>query len=69
MTLHRWSRKRSSLHAVVVAPDEVTKFEAELGSAQQIAQLELENSRLRQLVINLLLEREEALPSEKASRE
>jgi putative transposase len=58
MTLHRWRRKLSQPPTALATLDEVAKFQSELGSAHQIAELELENSRLRRLVVDLLLERE-----------
>ena len=38
---------------------EIAGFEEELGSGQRIAELELENSRLRRFVTDLLLEKVE----------
>jgi putative transposase len=56
MTLHRWRKIRPE-DATPAAPDEVARFEKELGSSQRLAELELENSRLRRLVTDLLLEK------------
>jgi putative transposase len=58
MTLHRWRKIRSE-DATRAAPEEVARFEEDLGSSQRLAELELENSRLRRLVTDLLLERVE----------
>jgi putative transposase len=52
MTLHRWRKIRPD-----ATPEEVARFEEELGSSQQLAELKLENSRLRRLVTDLLLEK------------
>jgi putative transposase len=57
MTLHRWRKLPLEPPAASLEPDEIAGFEEELGSHQQIAQLELENSRLRRLVTDLLLEK------------
>jgi hypothetical protein len=56
MTLHRWRKIRPEA-ATPAAPDEVARFEEELGSSHRLAELELENSRLRRLVTDLLLEK------------
>jgi putative transposase len=56
MTLHRWRKIRPE-DATPAAPEEVARFEEELGSRRRLAELELENSRLRRLVTDLLLER------------
>jgi transposase len=58
MTLHRWRKIRPE-DATPAAPEEVARFEDELGSAQQIAELQAENARLRRLVTDLLLEKVE----------
>jgi putative transposase len=58
MTLHRWRKIRHAPPATS-GPDEIAGFEEELGSGQRIAELELENSRLRRLVTDLLLEKVE----------
>jgi putative transposase len=55
MTLHRWRKIRLEPSAIS-GPDEIAGLEEELGSGQRIAELELENSRLRRLVTDLLLE-------------
>jgi putative transposase len=70
MTLHRW-RKAFTRPVQVRLPDETGQFESELGaksvfavssslqfgSSGGIADLQLENSRLRRLVTDLLLEK------------
>jgi putative transposase len=57
MTLHRWRKIPAGPHATSLAPDEVAQFEEELGARKRLAELELENSRLRRLVADLLLEK------------
>jgi putative transposase len=56
MTLHRW-RKAWAKPAPADSIDETVYFEQELGRNQRIADLQLENSRLRRLVTDLLLEK------------
>jgi putative transposase len=56
MTLHRW-RKASARPSAVVSINEALQFEQELGQSQRITALQLENSRLRRLVTDLLLEK------------
>jgi putative transposase len=69
MTLHRW-RKAFTRAVPVRLPDETGQFENELGAqpmfgvspglqfgSRGIADLQLENSRLRRLVTDLLLEK------------
>jgi hypothetical protein len=48
MTLHRWRKIRSE-NATLAAPEEVARFEEELGSSQRLSELELDNSRLRRI--------------------
>jgi putative transposase len=75
MTLHRWRKAHSKPATVLV--DETAHFEQELGGSQRIANLQLENARLRRLVTDLLLEKmkiEEAardakLPHDRMRRE
>jgi putative transposase len=55
MTLHRW-RKSVDTHAPALAPL-VAQFEQEIGHGQRITEVQLENSRLRRLVTDLLLEK------------
>jgi putative transposase len=57
MTLHRWRKIAAQPHTRSLVPDGVVQFEVELGSRKRRAELELENSRLRRLVTDLLLER------------
>jgi putative transposase len=67
MTLHRWRKTSAKGDAPSLAPEQVAFFEKELarapqggsqqGGSQQIADLQLENSRLRRLVTDLLLEK------------
>ena len=58
MTLHRW--RKSSAHGALAAPNEVTRFEHEPGQGSTpIQELQLENSRLRRLLTDLLLEKME----------
>src|SRR5262245_27757637 len=55
MTLHRW---RKSSPPVALATSEIARFESELGQGNaRIQELQLENSRLRRLVTDLLLEK------------
>jgi putative transposase len=57
MTLHRW-RKAFAKPALSAMTDTTGRFERELGAkAVGIPDLQLENSRLRRLVTDLLLER------------
>jgi hypothetical protein len=57
MTLHRWRKISTEPHATSLAPDAVAQFQEELGARKRLAELELENSRLRRLVTDLLLEK------------
>jgi transposase-like protein len=41
MTLHRWRKIRADPRATLATPQEVARFEDELGSVQQIAELEV----------------------------
>jgi putative transposase len=52
MTLHRWRKATSPLHLA-----SHTQHEEEVDQSQRISELQLENSRLRRLVTNLLLEK------------
>jgi putative transposase len=56
MTLHRWRKIRPE-NATPASAEEVARFQEELGSTQRLVELELENSRLRRLVTDLLLEK------------
>jgi uncharacterized protein YjcR len=53
ITLHRWRKERPE----PASPREIARFEAELGPDRSVAELKLENARLRQLVVDLLLEK------------
>jgi putative transposase len=71
MTLYRW-RKASAESAASAAPDDLNQFKMELGQDQRLADLQRENSQLRRLVIDLLLEKmkiEEAAQSCGSSNE
>jgi putative transposase len=69
MTLHRWRKAPPGPQSTLRATPEVTKPDRTRG-ADRIAELQLENSRLRRLVTDLLLEKiklEEAAQSSIAS--
>ena len=55
MTLHRWRKALLGVHAAVVAPPDTGQPDSTRGADDQIAELQLENSRLRRLVTDLLL--------------
>jgi putative transposase len=57
MTLHRWRKIPAGPHTTSPAPDEVDQFQEELGARKRLAELELENFRLRRLMTDLLLEK------------
>jgi putative transposase len=59
MTLHRWRKSKSEppIQSPSMALDEASQFEQELGPDERIADLQSENSRLRRLVTDLLLEK------------
>jgi hypothetical protein len=63
MTLHRWRKPLAKSNGPSLAPGKTALFEQELGrrhldsSNDRIAELQLENSRLRRLVTDLLLEK------------
>jgi putative transposase len=66
MTLHRWRKMSPSPRAAVNGPDQLVQ----VPQASRIAELQLENSRLRRLVTDLLLEKlklEEAFQAAKPS--
>jgi putative transposase len=72
MTLHRWRKAPPGLQPALAAPHEASRPDRTRGGGDQIAELQLENSRLRRLVTDLLLEKikiEEAAQSQKSSRE
>ena len=55
MTLHRWRKMSSPTHPVLARPN--GSGQPDQGSHTRLAELELENSRLRRLVTDLLLEK------------
>ena len=59
MTLHRWRKIKSqpTSRPQSAALDEAGQFEQEIGPRHRISELQLENSRLRRLVTDLLLEK------------
>jgi putative transposase len=60
MTYHRWRKVRQSLPAVSTLGNSGTDHSADFAEEDNLARLgdlELENSRLRRLVTNLLLEK------------
>jgi putative transposase len=70
MTLHRWRKAPPGPQPTLQATPEMTEPDGTRGADDRIAELQLENSRLRRLVIDLLLEKiklEEAAQSSIAS--
>src|ERR1700710_2438375 len=57
MTLHRWRKAPPGLQPALVAPHEASRPDRTRGGGDQIAELQLENSRLRRLLTDLLLEK------------
>jgi putative transposase len=57
MTLHRWRKAPTPGAPVSMDPNEAEAFNKELGKSQRLSELRYENSRLRRLVIDLLLEK------------
>jgi putative transposase len=57
MTLYRWRKTPTEPAAASAASNELNRFEIELGQGQRIADIQLENARLRRLVTDLLLEK------------
>jgi putative transposase len=57
MTLHRWRKASPGPQPAFVATHEAHQPDWTLGGRDRIAELQLENSRLRQLVTDLLLEK------------
>jgi putative transposase len=55
MTLHRWRKALLGVQAAVVAPHDTGEPGSTRGADDRIAELRLENSRLRRLVTDLLL--------------
>jgi putative transposase len=64
MTLHRWRKARPE----PAGPAEIARFEHELAPHKSATELELENSRLRRLVVDLLLEKAELEERARGSR-
>jgi len=70
MTLHRWRKALPSPRPALVATHEASQPGRTPGGGNRIAELQLENSRLRRLVTDLLLEKiklEEAAQRQKIS--
>jgi putative transposase len=57
MTLHRWRKAPPGAQPALVATAEVTEPDRTRGRGGRIAELQLENLRLRRLVTDLLLEK------------
>jgi putative transposase len=57
MTLHRWRKASPGPQPALVATPEATEPNRTRGADDRIAELQLENSRLRRLVTDLLLEK------------
>jgi putative transposase len=57
MTLHRWRKAPPGPQPALVATPEAREPGLTRGADDRIAELQLENSRLRRLVIDLLLEK------------
>ena len=69
MTLHRWRKAPPRPQPVSVVTPEAKEPHRTRGADDRIAELQLENSRLRRLVTNLLLEKiklEEAAQSQRS---
>jgi putative transposase len=67
MTLHRWRKTQPGPQLALVATAEAREPDRTRGADDRIAELRLENSRLRRLVTDLLLEKvklEEAAQSQ-----
>jgi len=67
MTLHRWRKAPPGPQPALVATPEAREPDRTRGANDRIAELQLENSRLRRLVTDLLLEKvklEEAAQSQ-----
>ena len=70
MTLHRWRKVPPGPQTAFVATHEAGQPDRTRGGGDRIAELQLENSRLRRLVTDLLLEKirlEEAAQGERAA--
>ena len=57
MTLHRWRKAPPGSQLALVATPEAREPDRTRGTDDRIAELQLENSRLRRLVTDLLLEK------------
>jgi len=57
MTLHRWRKAPPRPQPALVATPEAIELNRMRGAGDRIAELQLENSRLRRLVTDLLLEK------------
>ena len=71
MTLHRWRKAPPGPQPEFVAVQEAGQPDRRRAGGDRIAELQLENSRLRRLVTDLLLEKiklEEAVQSQNSSR-
>jgi len=71
MTLHRWRKAPPGPQPALVAIHEAGRPDRTPGGGDRIAELQLENSRLRRLVTDLLLEKiklEEAAQNQKSPR-
>jgi putative transposase len=72
MTLHRWRKAPRGIQPALVATPEAGRVDRTPGSGNRIAELQLENLRLRRLVTDLLLEKvrlEEAIQNQKSVRD
>jgi hypothetical protein len=72
MTLHRWRKAPPEPQSEFVAIQEVGQPDRTRGGGDRIAELQLENSRLRRLVTDLLLEKiklEEAAQNQNSPRD
>jgi putative transposase len=57
MTLHRWRQAPPGRQPALVAIHEASQPDRTRGGGDRIAELQLENARLRRLVTNILLEK------------
>jgi putative transposase len=72
MTLHRWRKASSGPRSEFVAIQETDQPDRARGGGDRIAELQLENLRLRRLVTDLLLEKvklEEAAQNQNSPRD
>jgi transposase-like protein len=71
MTLHRWRKAPPGPQPALVAIPEARELDRTRGADDRIAELQLENSRLRRVVTDLLLEKirlEEVAERQKSPR-